>query len=427
MPQESPSPRLTHRRRFPRRSRVTIWLPYIFALALRLYIALFSTAYIHPDEYFQSTEVVAGDLLGIETVRTWEFNPQQPCRSMASVKLFGLPLILLVKAYEVKGLAPSARTIFYTQRLTAFAISLIVDASLYLLVASNGRIEDQRASRRSARRAAILFASSGSTLTFLVRPFSNGVETTLLAVSLVCVNELRHTADGLATKPVDRAYWKSSSSVSTLLGLFLALGFFSRFTFAVFAMPLGLNYLYVVWFLSSTGSSERSSLILRCIETVSISANTILGFLICSVAHVVYDTAYFRGHITLSSDLYSQGAILLTALRSGPIIAPLNALRYNLQQDNLAEHGIHPRWLHFVVNAPMILGLAVWIPCLHLAYRALLEQPADRIADPAESAVHSGLIFARGEIAAHETGQQQNEDCQHRRHAQSHCGARPEA
>lgn len=35
-------------------------------------------------------------------------------------------------------------------------------------------------------------------------------------------------------------------------------------------------------------------------------------------------------------------------------ITPLNFLRYNLLPSNLAEHGLHPRWLHLVVNLPMI-------------------------------------------------------------------------
>ncbi|KAI0761331.1 Alg9-like mannosyltransferase family-domain-containing protein, partial [Trametes elegans] len=35
-------------------------------------------------------------------------------------------------------------------------------------------------------------------------------------------------------------------------------------------------------------------------------------------------------------------------------LTPLNFLRYNMLPSNLAEHGLHPRWLHLVVNMPMI-------------------------------------------------------------------------
>ncbi len=38
------------------------------------------SGYVHPDEFFQSVEVVTGDVLGTETVRTWEFNVTAPIR-----------------------------------------------------------------------------------------------------------------------------------------------------------------------------------------------------------------------------------------------------------------------------------------------------------------------------------------------------------
>ncbi|EED86613.1 predicted protein [Thalassiosira pseudonana CCMP1335] len=37
-------------------------------------------------------------------------------------------------------------------------------------------------------------------------------------------------------------------------------------------------------------------------------------------------------------------------------IAPFNALRYNSKSTNLAEHGLHPRVTHAVVNMPMLFG-----------------------------------------------------------------------
>jgi phosphatidylinositol glycan class Z len=48
---------------------------------------------------------------------------------------------------------------------------------------------------------------------------------------------------------------------------------------------------------------------------------------------------------------------LLDALRH-PVIAPLNSLLYNTQSANLALHGVHPRWQHFLVNLPQLLGPA---------------------------------------------------------------------
>jgi len=48
---------------------------------------------------------------------------------------------------------------------------------------------------------------------------------------------------------------------------------------------------------------------------------------------------------------------LLDLLRR-PVIAPLNSLLYNTQSANLALHGTHPHWQHFLVNLPQFLGPA---------------------------------------------------------------------
>jgi len=46
------------------------------------------------------------------------------------------------------------------------------------------------------------------------------------------------------------------------------------------------------------------------------------------------------------------------------VVAPWNNLLYNLSAENLAKHGLHPRFLHFLVNlpllaAPLLLALAL--------------------------------------------------------------------
>lgn len=73
----------------------------------------------------------------------------------------------------------------------------------------------------------ILLASSPVTFTFLLRPFSNSLETVLLAVAFL-----------LLGRPTQ---WISVSLGRTRLGLIgavLALGVWTRITFAAFAAPL---------------------------------------------------------------------------------------------------------------------------------------------------------------------------------------------
>ena len=42
-----------------------------------------------------------------------------------------------------------------------------------------------------------------------------------------------------------------------------------------------------------------------------------------------------------------------------PVLAPLNALRYNSSTSSLAAHGLHPRYQHVLVNLPLLLAPAL--------------------------------------------------------------------
>lgn len=88
-------------------------LAWIYLLLVIIRIAFtFSPGYIHPDEWFQFGEILAGDLFGIDILRTWEFDPTFPCRSMASIRLFGLPFYLLGKEPSTYALFVMSRAIF---------------------------------------------------------------------------------------------------------------------------------------------------------------------------------------------------------------------------------------------------------------------------------------------------------------------------
>jgi phosphatidylinositol glycan class Z len=64
---------------------------------------------------------------------------------------------------------------------------------------------------------------------------------------------------------------------------------------------------------------------------------------VASVVIILTDTYYFRGNFATLA------------------ISPFNFLLYNLSPKNLAEHGIHPRWLHLFVNLPMMVGPLLWL------------------------------------------------------------------
>ena len=44
------------------------------------------------------------------------------------------------------------------------------------------------------------------------------------------------------------------------------------------------------------------------------------------------------------------------------VLTPWNSLIYNMNPANLAHHGMHPLWLHILVNMPLLFGPA----CVYL-------------------------------------------------------------
>jgi phosphatidylinositol glycan class Z len=54
------------------------------------------------------------------------------------------------------------------------------------------------------------------------------------------------------------------------------------------------------------------------------------------------------------------------------VVTPLNFLKYNMNTNNLSKHGLHPRYLHFLVNVPLlynVLGIMGLGAFLSIVYR----------------------------------------------------------
>lgn len=118
-----------------------------------------------------------------------------------------------------------------------------------------------------------------------------------------------------------------------LLAVLAVIGTFTRPTFVAFAIPIAyqlLRFSYQV-----AGSPVRAvGLLLPPFCTASLAASVF----------ITADTYYFRGDF------------------SKLVITPYNFVKYNLSTENLADHGLHPNWLHVGVNLPMLLGpLFVWL------------------------------------------------------------------
>lgn len=99
---------------------------YLGLVITRVCFALFGTGYIHPDEYFQNGEAIAGEkhsmllggmkayiqsgkTLGLNAVQTWEWSSVFPCRSIVPVWLTtGVPFSILRLLHKGEYLLPSS-------------------------------------------------------------------------------------------------------------------------------------------------------------------------------------------------------------------------------------------------------------------------------------------------------------------------------
>ncbi|CAG8786814.1 27395_t:CDS:2, partial [Racocetra persica] len=146
-------------------------------------ICALSTGYIHPDEFFQSPEIMGGDVFGFEVFRPWEFEKYPQCRSIVIPALtVGLPFKFLKILNSLRtGLGftdiINSYSIFMTQRLSFFVLSFVIDYTGYTLA--------KLYYPRNAIKSLLVFASSYVLLIYHTRPFSNTIESVILSLCYI--------------------------------------------------------------------------------------------------------------------------------------------------------------------------------------------------------------------------------------------------
>ncbi|KAL1302517.1 hypothetical protein AAFC00_002904 [Neodothiora populina] len=283
---------------------------YLCLVLLRLYIAL-SPSYLHPDEHLQGPEVITGRVFSFPTHLTWEFTSATPIRSVFPLWVFyGWPLTLLKWLAEGSGYQtiPSA-SVFYTLRVLMFLLSFVLeDWALHELLPSS----------KQRRSATLLVASSYVTWTYQTHTFSNAIETLLVLWCLVLIGRIvedKQTSQFLA---------------SAILAFLVVLGVFNRITFPAFIVVPLMRLL--PHFFS---------------KPITLLVMTTTGVLTTLLA------------ICVDTEWYTNGRIHFRHLSSKAVITPWNNFVYNLDPDNLAKHGLHPYYQHFLVNLPQLLGPAI--------------------------------------------------------------------
>lgn len=276
---------------------------YFITIGLRFVFAL-SDSYIHPDEHFQSLQVLGSKILGFNTNLPWEFTSEEPARSLGPLYLIYGPLL-----YILKWINANPMQIWYLLRLQIVLINwVITDICIYRIMPT-----------KPERIKAVLFIlTSYVTLTYQSHLFSNSIETTVLLMCVTIIEDMRHLTDIKR-----RASWKTVFS----LGALVAFGLFNRITFPSFLVIPS-------WFVLKYILRNKTQLF-----------PLVAGFVIPAAVFVIIDTLSFNGNSFLSIPTLENF-----------VITPLNNLIYNTKYENLASHGIHPRYTHLLVNLPQILG-----------------------------------------------------------------------
>ncbi|NP_001385699.1 GPI mannosyltransferase 4 isoform X1 [Rattus norvegicus] len=297
-----------------------------------LWCLLPQTGYIHPDEFFQSPEVMAEDILGVQASRPWEFYPSSSCRTVVFPLLTSGSTFWLLRLWEELGLWPglvSGYMLLVGPRLLLTSLSFALDWAMYYLAPLWGA---------DRWNALCLLSGSYVTLVFYTRTFSNTIEGLLFTWLLVLVSPYVARSP-TSKKPTPGPRWHSY-----LLGAIVAAGFFNRPTFLAFALaPVSLWGIHRALELGGIKALIREALVL------------LPGAALAAGLFVAVDSWYFS---SLSGS-------------TGVVLTPVNFLYYNLDPQNLARHGTHARLTHLAVNGFLLFGV-LHAQALQAAWQQLL-------------------------------------------------------
>ncbi|XP_053670213.1 GPI mannosyltransferase 4 [Anopheles nili] len=329
--------------------------------------------YIHPDEFFQSVEVVAGDEYGLEVTRTWEFNTTFPIRSMA-ITYFGMKvpfsILRFLSMYSNFYLGINLRGSYVTlvfPRLLMVGLSFVNDWSLYKICRSYGLQYQFRL---------LTLASSYVLLVYATHTFSNSLEMALCSLLLYIVSDcMIHSNTVIYQREfLEEKYRKAQRTVEkvrfhklkmslpshslnkcVLMATLCVAGVFNRPTFILFGMPLVFH-----WMLRGMGTKTVSftDFNLRIMIFVLSAIPSLVLF-------IVIDSIYY-GYLTMAELERQEIGI------NNFVVTPINFIRYNIISDNTAQHGVHPFYTHVLLNVPLlynVLGILAIFSLLSMVYR----------------------------------------------------------
>ena len=291
-------------------------IAYFVLIPLRVLLPSFvQNGYLYPDEFFQSSEIMAKDIFRINSTVTWEWNKEFPVRSPISAFLTsGIPFLILSLLSRFVDISPYLLLIFPRIHMTLVSF-MSFDIPVYVI--------SQRLNLKPFNCLLVL-STSYVTHVFATRPFSNTLETGIFGILLMLL--INPGKKQFSVNDKDK-YYEMPSYICILVGSLTSLGFFCRQTFLVFALVPYFGFL-----IDQVKRQQH-----YVVKTVAKLISMALGFLITSMVFILLDSWYF-GYL-------EEGNFVLT---------PMNFIQYNAFQSH--AHGYHPFFTHFLVNIPLLFG-----------------------------------------------------------------------
>lgn len=338
-------------------------IPILLAI-LRVCICFWPQhGYLHPDEFFQSPDIVVGSNLKSIIEPCWEFTTDKPIRFMLFPYLLNT---LAVKVLRTFAPDPSAYLLLVAPRLAYTLLSFLVDYSLFKLCKYHS------SKGLWYLPVSVIFQSSFVCLGCLTRTLSNVPEVVIFSLLLVVVCQairprfkiLFVTPSGRRT-PVHECVKSSTQLMSSvLMGCLITIGSFNRPTFPCFAIVPSMYWFYE----SLKRNSFKAHL---TIKRVIIPAAT--SVIVMAILLSAFDTVYYRGYGPLTNVLEHLVQFrfeeCFQELRTRWVLSAYNFVLYNSSVDNLTHYGLHPPYMHMLVNLPFafnVLALLFFIKIFHL-------------------------------------------------------------
>lgn len=258
-------------------------------------------------------------------------------------------------------------SIFILPRLIMCLISFVNDWSIYRTCTSYGLRFDIRL---------LALASSYVVIVFATRTFSNSVEMALCSYLLYVVTESMKQTNKVifqreyldakyeaAATTIEKVKWHKirmalpsiRMNQCALVSTIFVVGCFNRPTFLFFAMPI-----VFFWMVRGLGSKSVSfvDFDLRFFSLLGCGIPLVMIF-------ITVDSIYY-GFLTMPD--IDRFDVSINSF----VVTPLNFIRYNINPSNTAAHGAHPKYLHLLVNIPLlfnVLGIAAIASFLHMLFR----------------------------------------------------------